>query len=248
MNKKKILSLALVVCVAAILAIGGTLAYFTDTDNATNTFTMGNVKIELEENFDEEKAVLVPGSQTTNAVTKEVSIKNIGTEQAYVWYEWLIPADLDSTDGSTGTHNFVHVNSYGGTWDKYWQNPSYKIEGITSEDQTWDHTKYGTEGFIGTEKIDDVTYNKYVVLYHGILEPEVETSKAMKQVYLDSHVDYIEEDGVGYYVWSDRSVDPTKIKAEDIASFNIIVRAYGIQADGFADVYAAYEAYLAQNA
>ena len=28
---------------------------------------------------------------------------------------------------------------------------------------------------------------------------------------------------------------------------NIIVRAYGIQADGFADVYAAYKAYQSQN-
>ena len=47
MNKKKILSLTLILCVAAIMVVGGTLAYFTDTDNATNTFTMGNVDIDL---------------------------------------------------------------------------------------------------------------------------------------------------------------------------------------------------------
>lgn len=37
--KKKILSLCLVVCLAATAIIGGTLAYFTDTDAKANVFT-----------------------------------------------------------------------------------------------------------------------------------------------------------------------------------------------------------------
>ena len=45
--KKKILSLTLVVCLLAIAVVGGTLAYFTDDDNAENTFTVGNVTIDL---------------------------------------------------------------------------------------------------------------------------------------------------------------------------------------------------------
>ncbi|MDO5323968.1 MAG: TasA family protein, partial [Clostridia bacterium] len=49
MNKKKVLVLAVSVCLVAILAIGGTLAYFTDTDAKTNTFTVGNVDITLTE-------------------------------------------------------------------------------------------------------------------------------------------------------------------------------------------------------
>ena len=48
--KKKILSLTLVVCLLAIAVVGGTLAYFTDTENeVTNTFTVGNVQIKLDE-------------------------------------------------------------------------------------------------------------------------------------------------------------------------------------------------------
>ena len=47
MNKRKIVLLATALCMIAILAIGGTLAYFTDTDAKTNTFTVGNVKIQL---------------------------------------------------------------------------------------------------------------------------------------------------------------------------------------------------------
>ena len=47
MTKKKILVLALTIAMVAILAVGGSLAYLTSTDSATNTFTVGNVKIEL---------------------------------------------------------------------------------------------------------------------------------------------------------------------------------------------------------
>ena len=47
MNKRKLLSLALSLSMVAILAVGGTLAYFTDTDAKVNTFTVGNIDIEL---------------------------------------------------------------------------------------------------------------------------------------------------------------------------------------------------------
>ena len=45
--KKKIVALALVICMLAIAIVGGTLAYFTDTDAQTNTFTAGKVGIKL---------------------------------------------------------------------------------------------------------------------------------------------------------------------------------------------------------
>ena len=45
--KKKLLVLGLCVALAAIAIAGASLAYFTDTDSATNTFTVGNVKIDL---------------------------------------------------------------------------------------------------------------------------------------------------------------------------------------------------------
>lgn len=49
MSKRKILTLALSICMIAILVVGGTLAYMTDTDNQKNEFTIGNVKINLDE-------------------------------------------------------------------------------------------------------------------------------------------------------------------------------------------------------
>ena len=45
--KKKLTAIFLCVALVAIAIVGASLAYFTDTKSATNTFTVGNVKIEL---------------------------------------------------------------------------------------------------------------------------------------------------------------------------------------------------------
>ena len=49
MNKRKLLMLAMTICMIAILAVGGTLAYYMDTDELLNTFTAGKVDILLDE-------------------------------------------------------------------------------------------------------------------------------------------------------------------------------------------------------
>ena len=45
--KKKLIAICLCVALAAVAVVGASLAYFTDTKSATNTFTVGNVKIKL---------------------------------------------------------------------------------------------------------------------------------------------------------------------------------------------------------
>ena len=45
--KKKITALCLCVALLAVAVVGASLAYFTDTKSATNTFTVGNVSIDL---------------------------------------------------------------------------------------------------------------------------------------------------------------------------------------------------------
>ena len=46
---KKVLSTVLAGALAVTAVVGGSLAYFTDTDEKTNTFTVGNVDITLTE-------------------------------------------------------------------------------------------------------------------------------------------------------------------------------------------------------
>ena len=251
--KKKIVALCLCVALAVVAIGGATLAYFTDTDAKTNTFTVGKVDITLNETFDKNNAKLMPGVD----VNKDVSITlNEGSSDAYVWYLWKIPADLDSIDGTTGTNNALHVNSLGRTWDTYRENPNYWAEGQTEAlplDQTWDHDPEtelgltaGPEGYLYTEENNGVNYHVYAALYHGKLSAGQTTTEAMTKVYLDTSVN---QDESGYYqiIRMGNEAGQKHYLPSLPANARIIVEAYAIQTDGFTDVYAAYKAYQAQK-
>ncbi len=63
-NNRKYLIAILSICLVAVMAIGGTLAYLTDKDEATNTFTVGDLDITLTEpnwNDETDGKDLVPG-------------------------------------------------------------------------------------------------------------------------------------------------------------------------------------------
>jgi len=60
MNKKKILVVAMTLSMVAILALGATLAYFTDTDYDKNVMTLGGVEIEQIEQQRDENGELKP--------------------------------------------------------------------------------------------------------------------------------------------------------------------------------------------
>lgn len=104
--KKKITALFLCVALAAIAIVGASLAYFTDTDNETNTFAVGNVKIDLIEQergenglqpFTQDKKLspIIGSAQgekdelgmptAKNYVDKMVTVRNTGSEKAYIW-------------------------------------------------------------------------------------------------------------------------------------------------------------------
>lgn len=249
--KKKILSIALVVAMVAVIA-AGSLAYFTDKDSAENKFTVGNVDIQLNEVFKQDSKLL-PGIDVNKDVT--ITLKE-GSSDAYVWYLWKIPADLDSIDGTTGTNNALHVNSLGSTWDKYRENTNYWPESQTKAlpiDQTWDHDPEvelgltaGPEGYLYTETIGGVEYHVYAALYHGKLSAGQTTTQAMTKVYLDKSVNH--DDG-GYYqiiAKGDHAGDKKYLPSLP-NNAKIIVEAYAIQADGFATVYDAYKAFQAQK-
>lgn len=89
LNRKWILVLSLVLSVA--MATSGTLAYLTSTDTATNTFTIGNVSITLEEpSYTGNNQTLLPGVD----IAKDPQIKNTGRTDAWVWMKVTVPTDL----------------------------------------------------------------------------------------------------------------------------------------------------------
>lgn len=87
MKKKTILVAAIAVMLVAALVVGGTLAYFTDkTEAKQNTFTVGNVKIDLTETAwnANESHTLVPGKFYDKNPT--ITVKK-GSQDAYVFLE-----------------------------------------------------------------------------------------------------------------------------------------------------------------
>lgn len=76
--KKKVLSLCLVLALLALAVAGATLAYFTDTDDATNTFTVGNIEIDLiESNLHRENDNATDDMIKTDAATYVEDVENI---------------------------------------------------------------------------------------------------------------------------------------------------------------------------
>lgn len=94
-------SLALV----GVLAVGGISAYFTDTDSATNTFTVGKIDIQLDEPewdpTDPEHEDITPNKE----FAKDPEIKNIGANDAYVFAQVSVPYKNVVTANGDGTKN-----------------------------------------------------------------------------------------------------------------------------------------------
>lgn len=83
--KKKIISLCLVVALGATAVIGGTLAYFTDDATKTNTFTVGNVEIELTEpNWDKTGEAEAKDAYPGEALAKDPTVTNKGANPCFV--------------------------------------------------------------------------------------------------------------------------------------------------------------------
>ena len=83
--KRKLLAMCLVAALAATAVIGGTLAYFTDSDAAENTFTVGNVDIALTEPDWEaegkaEAETVYPGE----SLAKDPTVENVGANPCFV--------------------------------------------------------------------------------------------------------------------------------------------------------------------
>lgn len=234
MSKRKLLLVAMSLCMVAILAMGGTLAYLTDTDNETNVFTMGNVEIDLYENFDPENAELFPTTgkdekgNIINAVDKEVYVTNTGSEDAFVRVHIAIPQILDNgRPDFDASQNVLHFNynpeSIGADkWD--WSTTT----GDPYEGKPWNFYETTVNMEVvdaeGNKTMKAIAYNVYVVTYGTALKKGEATVDAMHQVYLDSKVS---------------NEDVAKIKEELGEEWKILVAAEGAQAKGFDDAYAA---------
>lgn len=229
---KKIASIVACLCLAASAVVGGTLAYFTDTDTKTNTFTTGNVDIELVENFPNNK--LLPGEN--NALEKKVTVKNVGSEDAYMWIELWIPSKIDEIGDPA--KNSLHFNPFDTYVDK--DGVEHLVRGTVAAANGYS-LKYETvEVSLGTKKIGDVDYNGYreYIKNDTAKKTNESTAALLARVFMDKDVTQCTETGDTHkncFVLPDGT--------HYTGSWEIIVNAFGIQADGFANIEEAIAAY-----
>ena len=232
--KKKIVSLALAVCLIAIAAVG-TLAYFTDKDAKTNTFTTGKVDITLNETFDEQTAKLLPGKD----IAKIVNVTN-NEEDAYVRLHIAFPADTIyyGNDGVQEYNNLVHFNQKyaslaAGEWN--WTPTSAGVGG-NYPGYPGNGTNYNTY----TTNIGGVEYRVFVVTYMTKLaKGATTTTDAMFNVYLDKYADTT--DGETYTAPANKADGGyrTAAMSSNLNNYKILIVAEGCQAEGFNDPYTA---------
>lgn len=105
---------AVIIGTMAVLAVsGGILAYFTDTEEKVNNFTVGSIEIELQEPAWESKPDAdgdgVPDEAENilplQTITKDPRVKNTGNNDAYMFLTVEIPCRNVITVNDDGTKN-----------------------------------------------------------------------------------------------------------------------------------------------
>jgi len=225
--KKKILAIVLCVVMLAIAIVGGSLAYFTDEDEQTNTFTMGKVDIELTEPHytpgEDGKLKIFPGQTYPKDPTITVASDSEDC--------WLVAT--------------VTINKRGNLYSLY-------ANDTTGVKQPWGLSLAGNGGLVsggiasytavgatennisGTLLGDEVflTYSEDVpgdtITYTFYFRNELKAND-VKVLFEEVHIPSIIDNG-------------------DIDSdLEITVKAYAIQTVGFDNVYLAYDAIIEQG-
>ena len=151
MKKKKTIIAAAILLF--IFVIGGAIAYFTDTDQKTNTFTIGSVDITLTEDgwdaladandndIPDAAEDMMPGE----SVTKDPLINNVSTKSpAYVFAKVEVPCTTIVAPATTSEELFTYTVNSG------WTELSTAAVACTSGGTATHVYYYGTGGTLTT--------------------------------------------------------------------------------------------------
>lgn len=219
MTKKRFVAILLCVTLVALAAIGATFAYLTDTKTVKNTFTVGDVKIKLDEtNVNAPEGDRVT-SNTYNVypgavVTKDPIVHNTGKNGAYVravvtiedGMNWLgLYNENVWTAPQEAAFNAMINNTLGDGWELV--DIAYDMSG----------PNHPTSDFVATLK------------YTKVLEAGKDTTAMFSQIAFPTKL----------------TGNDVTTRIDQNGEFGINVVAQAIQADGFenwVDAFAAYDA------
>lgn len=194
------------------LAMGGTMAYLTDVDQETNTFTIGEVKVDLTEpdypgNDSDAVKELVPNQE----VMKNPQITNTGTNDALVFMTVTVPVGEVTVVASDGTKGEMAAT------DLFWfkNADDMSADAANNWDEGWIQLT-DKEHFTGAagETASDLTgavdgTHTYVFAYESAVGNGESTSALFDKVQLKNVIE--------------QELDPSVAQ-------NIVVKAYAIQA------------------
>lgn len=202
--KKKLMAIALAVCVAAVLAAGASLAYFTDkTETADNVFTMGNVKIALDETdiTKNDGSRTAEGNTYTNLypgtdMVKDPIVHNVGKNDA--WVRVIVRV----ANGAAFMDQFKDTQ-YG----------EFPLEGLTHGlGNGWSIDASATDG-------NDMVYT---IVYNTVLKPGESTPAVFEKLYIPAAFGNGEMAAITY----------TNANNEAVNGFTMSIHAEAIQSEG----------------
>ena len=159
--KKKILIIAVAACLLALTIAGTSIAYFTDTEKATNVFTAGDVNIKLtyannvsenDDDLNDNNVIDLTNAHVYPGQTFDIdaTITNVGSEDAYVG------AIITLKD--TDLNSFVNVN---GEADNYPVAVSKLLDGLVTNGE--DYTVTFKNGTITEDETTYATLTIYII-------------------------------------------------------------------------------------
>lgn len=262
MTKKRFTAILLCVTLVALAAIGATFAYLTSTDKAENTFTIGNVKIDLlESSLHRENAGVANDATSESELWSDVAKEGTGNASPYkagdtFYTDAQIEADAkeykcDNVKLLPGEsyHKMPYVKNVG-TEDAYIRirvmipadidteilnSSMYTTTAIKNGEFTYAYDNTGSvtrEWNNKTVKFNVYTFTRTAPLAAG----ELTYWNVWGTIHMDD--DVTNEELAKYFGEGAAYADGT---------FPVLVEADGIQSAGFADAAAAWVAFDAKN-
>jgi len=248
--KRKITAIALVVALLAIGIVGGTLAFFQDTKTAANTFTFGKgVYVNLSESSTESAGVL-KGTEKSDKSGYE--FKNV---QPGLVYSKVPVVKVDEKSNDCWLAATVTVNRRALLYEIYkndatvnhttWLSLAGKAALVTGGIS--DYTVYaGNYNGFSCTKLNDGTKDVAYVVY---------TENNSKDTITFTYFFVGEQAAEKSYTLFDEVKIPEGLTQDMLGTgetattnFDITVKAYAVQADGFTDAYDAFTTAFAQDA
>ena len=192
--KKKILAIVLCVAMLAIAIVGGTMAYFTDTDSVQNVMTTGKVNISQFEQERDASGNLIDYVQN-KALMPMVDTRTDKTVNPVVngYFDPAMNNVVDKiitvkNDAPTGA---INQDAYVRTIIAFETNTEYEAgtSSVLRDGKTIFNTYIGTLGDFEllsreTITIDGVEYVLAVKIYDNALVPQEVSTPSLKQIFL----------------------------------------------------------------